>query len=145
LYFWPIVLLLDCTIFTNINDGFWAIKMNNQLKKNSFLLLTVFLAVFILSGCSADIDQASKNQPATYKQEQNQSSVKIKENATSGQNTTNSASCGEDYYRNAEGNCVHRPSDNPSGASAKCRDGSYSYSQHRQGTCSGHGGVAQWL
>ena len=55
------------------------------------------------------------------------------------------ASCGEDYYRNVDGNCIHRPSDDPSGASAKCRDGSYSYSQNRRGTCSGHGGVAQWL
>jgi hypothetical protein len=33
----------------------------------------------------------------------------------------------------------------PSGATARCRDGSYSYSQHRQGTCSHHGGVEQWL
>ncbi len=56
-----------------------------------------------------------------------------------------SASCGSDYYMNVDGNCVHRPSSSPSGASAKCKDGSYSYSQHRQGTCSGHGGVAQWL
>lgn len=24
-------------------------------------------------------------------------------------------------------------------------DGTYSFSQHRQGTCSGHGGVAEWL
>lgn len=55
------------------------------------------------------------------------------------------ASCGEDYYRNVDGNCVHRPSSSPSGASAKCRDGSYSYSQNRRGTCSGHGGVASWL
>lgn len=28
---------------------------------------------------------------------------------------------------------------------AKCKDGSYSYSQHRQGTCSHHGGVAYWF
>ena len=28
---------------------------------------------------------------------------------------------------------------------AKCRDGSVSYSAHHSGTCSGHGGVAQWL
>lgn len=55
-----------------------------------------------------------------------------------------SASCEEDYYRNVDGNCVHRPSDDPAGASARCRDGSYSYSQNRRGTCSGHGGVAQW-
>lgn len=33
----------------------------------------------------------------------------------------------------------------PSNASAKCRDGSYSFSQHRSGTCSHHGGVAKWL
>ncbi|HZQ29492.1 MAG TPA: DUF3761 domain-containing protein [Patescibacteria group bacterium] len=33
----------------------------------------------------------------------------------------------------------------PNGASAICRDGTYSFSQHRRGTCSHHGGVAQWL
>jgi hypothetical protein len=55
------------------------------------------------------------------------------------------AECGADYYRNSDGNCVHRPSDNPSGATAICKDGSYSYSQHRSGTCSGHGGVRTWL
>jgi|GEM_PF-830645 len=33
----------------------------------------------------------------------------------------------------------------PSGASAVCRDGTYSYSAHRRGTCSHHGGVARWL
>jgi len=54
-------------------------------------------------------------------------------------------SCGSDYYRNVDGNCIHRPSSNPAGASARCKDGSYSYSQNRRGTCSGHGGVAQWL
>jgi hypothetical protein len=31
------------------------------------------------------------------------------------------------------------------GATAICRDGSCSYSAHRQGTCSYHGGVAKWL
>jgi hypothetical protein len=33
----------------------------------------------------------------------------------------------------------------PSGATAKCKDGTYSKSQHRSGTCSSHGGVAEWL
>ena len=28
---------------------------------------------------------------------------------------------------------------------ALCKDGSLSYSQHRSGTCSHHGGVATWL
>ena len=30
------------------------------------------------------------------------------------------------------------------GATAQCSDGTYSYSQHHQGTCSHHGGVAVW-
>jgi len=33
----------------------------------------------------------------------------------------------------------------PSGATARCRDGTYSFSKHRSGTCSHHGGVATWI
>ena len=33
----------------------------------------------------------------------------------------------------------------PAGATARCNDGTYSTSQNRKGTCSRHGGVAQWL
>jgi cytoskeletal protein RodZ len=52
------------------------------------------------------------------------------------------------HYVNSSGNCVLRPTASPpapGGASAKCKDGTLSFSQHRSGTCSGHGGVAQWL
>lgn len=52
------------------------------------------------------------------------------------------------HYVNSSGNCVLRPVAAPSapaGATAKCGDGTYSSSQHRQGTCSRHGGVATWL
>jgi hypothetical protein len=35
--------------------------------------------------------------------------------------------------------------DAPPGATAQCRDGTYSFSQSRSGTCSHHGGVATWL
>jgi hypothetical protein len=51
-------------------------------------------------------------------------------------------------YINVDGNCISSPRKAPSapaGATAQCRDGTYSFSRHRQGTCSGHGGVAQWL
>lgn len=48
-------------------------------------------------------------------------------------------------YTNSQGNHVASPSSNPEGASAKCNDGTYSYSQSRRGTCSHHGGVAVWL
>jgi hypothetical protein len=63
---------------------------------------------------------------------------------------TTSGSCTAAYYRNSDGVCVHRPvktqnSAVPQGATAQCRDGSYSFSQHRSGTCSHHGGVEKWL
>ena len=32
----------------------------------------------------------------------------------------------------------------PVGVTAKCNDGTYSYSQNSRGTCSHHGGVAEW-
>ena len=54
------------------------------------------------------------------------------------------------HYRNSNGVMVHSPAHTdtgaaPAGASAQCRDGSYSFSAHRGGTCSHHGGVAAWL
>lgn len=53
-------------------------------------------------------------------------------------------------YINVDGQTIHRPAHTksghaPKGATAKCRDGSFSFSQHHRGTCSGHHGVATWL
>lgn len=33
----------------------------------------------------------------------------------------------------------------PSGATARCKDGTYSHAKTHQGACSRHGGVAEWL
>jgi len=52
------------------------------------------------------------------------------------------------YYTNSYGNRVQSPTfydAPPRGATARCRDGSYSFSQNRSGTCSHHGGVERWL
>jgi hypothetical protein len=53
-------------------------------------------------------------------------------------------------YINKDGNLVHSPAHTkdgkqPAGASARCRDGSYSFSVHHPGTCAHHGGVSNWL
>lgn len=51
-------------------------------------------------------------------------------------------------YVNSQGQTVRRPencSAAPQGATAQCRDGSYSFSHSRRGTCSHHGGVGKWL
>jgi len=55
---------------------------------------------------------------------------------------------GSEYYINVDGHSVHRPvksQSQPQGATARCRDGSWSFSENRRGTCSHHGGVASWL
>ncbi|MHB1246168.1 MAG: DUF3761 domain-containing protein [Sulfuriferula sp.] len=54
------------------------------------------------------------------------------------------------HYINKYGQDVHSPSKSisgmdPAGASAQCRDGTYSFSKHHRGTCSRHGGVAEWM
>jgi Ni/Co efflux regulator RcnB len=54
------------------------------------------------------------------------------------------------HYRNSAGQTVHSPSKSkdgkvPAGASAQCRDSTYSFSRSHRGTCSRHGGVAAWL
>jgi hypothetical protein len=54
------------------------------------------------------------------------------------------------HYVNKDGNVIHSPAHTvngqaPPGATAHCRDGSYSFSAHRQGTCSHHRGVSAWL
>jgi hypothetical protein len=53
-------------------------------------------------------------------------------------------------YINSQGEWVPSPTRTadgqpPAGASAKCRDGTFSFSKSRSGTCSHHGGVAEWL
>jgi len=53
-------------------------------------------------------------------------------------------------YINSQGESVPSPTRTadgkpPAGATAHCRDGTFSFSRTRQGTCSHHGGVAEWL
>ena len=53
------------------------------------------------------------------------------------------------YYTNSDGQRIHSPAHSsggvPAGTTAMCSDGTYSFSQHRSGTCSHHGGVARWF
>jgi len=60
----------------------------------------------------------------------------------------NAYDCNNRYYENSSGHQVHSPScgneSEPPHHTATCRDGSVSYSEHHRGTCSYHGGVANW-
>jgi hypothetical protein len=53
------------------------------------------------------------------------------------------------HYRSRDGSEVHQPAKTvdgtkPTGASATCRDGTWSFSHTHRGTCSRHGGVLRW-
>ncbi len=53
--------------------------------------------------------------------------------------------CNNRHYVNSSGHIVHSPScgrESPH-PTERCRDGSFSYSEHHRGACSGHGGVSR--
>ena len=67
---------------------------------------------------------------------------------SSDNNSSCSTSSKPNYYTNSYGERVQSPTyyqTAPAGATALCRDGTYSFSRSRRGTCSHHGGVARWL
>lgn len=131
-----------------------------------------FLIPLGLVGLFTSIAVASNNpQPTALQSEQTASSVQsnvkapestitpldlaspvVEEKVTApktapAQTATTSDLSNNNYYQNVDGNSVHSPAYAPSipaGASAQCGDGTYSFSQNRRGTCSHHGGVAQW-
>jgi len=102
------------------------------------------LAVAILAGASSNHTSSTPvQQKATYNR-YNITTTVTYENQ-SGSNLSN-----DNTYINTYGNTVHSPAYStdrsiPAGASAQCRDGTYSFSQSRRGTCSRHGGVSRWL
>jgi hypothetical protein len=56
--------------------------------------------------------------------------------------------CTSGSYENSSGNIVCSPEESesePAGATARCNDGTWSFSEHHSGTCSSHGGVREWL
>lgn len=62
------------------------------------------------------------------------------------------ASCGDDFHwgweddhKSSTTTSVANTTTSNSGASAKCNDGTYSYSSNCSGTCSSHGGVSIWM
>ena len=59
--------------------------------------------------------------------------------------STTKASSSSSNSSNETGGSGKPEDTDPTGAVAKCKDGMYSHSAHRTGSCSGHGGVAQWL
>lgn len=93
------------------------------------------------------------NQPAKSENESNASAPSTEpEQATpegsSEESGESGSECTDGTYENSSGNTVCKPEESPTvptGATARCADGTYSFSEHRSGTCSYHRGVAEWL
>jgi hypothetical protein len=79
------------------------------------------------------VQKASKSKPAV--QEPEPSTASTATPAAAAKQSTASRSAPSGTASNTD----------PTGATAKCKDGTYSKSQHHSGTCSKHGGVAEWL
>lgn len=120
------------------------------------------ISLLFLSGCATNYDAPSQSvnsyreQPGIVEKIQTQESIKketvetvkpvIQEKQKAVVNEVDLSN--NNTYINVDGNEVHSPayaSSVPSGASAICGDGTYSFSQNRRGTCSHHGGVSEWL
>src|SRR5689334_7869284 len=102
-----------------------------RLHKPLCTILLLALPLLPQSLISAQASSASRSAPATA------GTSKVTPNCTN--NGT---------YVNSQGQPVSRPetcSSAPAGATAQCRDGTYSFSKQRSGTCSHHGGVGKWL
>ena len=112
-------------------------------KKKRYILASLVLGLFIIAGLANGNSSVQLNtQVASPLSSQyvTSKSAPVQSNS-SGLSNSN-------YYVNTSGNTVHSPAYSnsiPVGASAQCRDGTYSFSQSRRGTCSHHGGVGRWL
>ena len=119
--------------------------------KKLYLLLLPFL--FILSACSSDSVATPVNDRYVVPMvEEAQINIDIVKEApverVDNKQDESEFLSNDNSYVNVDNEVVHSPAyapSVPSGASAVCRDGTYSFSRHRSGTCSGHGGVARWL
>lgn len=124
-------------------------------KKKRYLIPPVLAISLILgSALSSDSTQQFPVQPAAAVEAKLPSvqpvvsTQKVSAPAPTATQPQSSSLSNDNYYTNVDGNQVHSPAYSntvPAGASAQCRDETYSFSQSRRGTCSHHGGVAEWL
>lgn len=121
--------------------------MYSIFKKFRVLLL---LLVIITTG--AGCDSSSSNDAIQLQDQATNSQFVVPDRVVVPSTSTRTApiapSAPNGTYTNVDGNKIPNPysaPSAPSGATAQCRDGTYSFSQHRSGTCSHHGGVGEWL
>ena len=120
------------------NRDFWTQVLGITCMRCVRRRSRILFLVLVLSTQPTFCDSLSQAQPSTPESEKR-----------AGRQDDPKHNCGDQgTYVNSQGRTVKRPencSSVPHGATAQCRDGSYSFSKSRRGTCSHHGGVAKWL
>lgn len=126
------------------------VKPHPWYKKKGYIIAIVAVVALIgigsLSGGNTDQTVQGAHIVAPTSQQQISVPSTIQQVSPTTQNNPNLSN--DNYYKNVDGKTVHSPAYSntaPAGATARCRDGTYSFSQHRSGTCSHHGGVFNWL
>ncbi|MCR4848604.1 MAG: DUF3761 domain-containing protein [Bacteroidales bacterium] len=121
------------------------------MRRFLLLLVVLFLAVataFAQGKTQVNTLNKSTNnltQTVTVQQDYNQ---QVGKQHTPSSSTKTTSTQKVKYYTNVDGERVQSPTNYatpPAGATALCKDGTYSFSKNRCGTCSHHGGVAKWL
>lgn len=115
------------------------------MQKKLLIFGGIFVGLLLLFNQSRTLNSQTVV-PPTVQQVISQPSVYLPTNTPTPTPTT--ALSNDNYYTNVDGNSIHAPAYSntvPAGATAQCADGTYSFSQHRRGTCSHHGGVSEWL
>ena len=112
--------------------------------------VVVFASALLLTGAGGPDQQYANNNYGSVKNPIVAASSSSQSVGATTVAPDNAGLSNDNHYTNSDGNTVHSPAyttDNtvPAGATAQCKDGTYSFSQHRSGTCSHHGGVAEWL
>ena len=106
-------------------------------------------SIEMAENCDCDWIKVFFNGQIGYVSSKYLTSQKVESKSTSNKySETQSANSSVKYYINSFGQKVQSPTyynSVPAGATALCRDGTYSFSRNRRGTCSHHGGVARWL
>lgn len=133
------------------HGGTTATKERKWYKKKRYILPIAFFALIAISGTSDSPSSSSSSSIQTSASAVSVPNVPTLRFIEPNQETAPAQVVplsNDNHYTNSVGNTVHSPAYAPSvpaGASAQCRDGTYSFSQSRRGTCSHHGGVARWL
>ena len=142
-------LFIALTIIAQTNFKYTSVNLNLRTSPNaSSKILAVMpkgTEVRMVENCDCRWIRVSYGGNIGYVYSKYLSNNKIVYSNSNYSKTTNR---GVKYYTNSFGERVQSPTyyqSAPAGATALCRDGTYSFSRNRRGTCSHHGGVAKWL